>query len=278
MLKLTIPSPGSIMATPSNTELTKEPTCLSPPGSSTTLPSNEEVLGSFAFFPKLPIELRLKIWRYTFPRGRYVDLDDYDGFPIYSSIQTNGQLEKEPWLPITLSVNKESRQETLTHYIIVFLRGISPDQRMPLCYNPSLDAAFMDKITPWQGRTFGSFFQLESEAPETFTGTKVLRVYHWLDALYQIIYSFKRNLAGRLEISYGRDREGYSTDAIFRFTGLEELRLVLPGWAKEDYQGVLRLAETFKEQMIEFLEENAEVWGGNVPVVTFEEWGQLEKL
>ena len=122
------------MAASSNTELTKEPTCHFPPGSNASLTANEETPDSFSLFHKLPIELRLKIWRYTFPRGRYVDLDDYNGFPIYSSFQTNGHLGKEPWLPIALSVNKESRQETLRHYIIVFLEDPVPRR---ICYNPS---------------------------------------------------------------------------------------------------------------------------------------------
>jgi hypothetical protein len=264
------------MAASSNTELTKEPTCHFPPGSNASLTANEETPDSFSLFHKLPIELRLKIWRYTFPRGRYVDLDDYNGFPIYSSFQTNGHLGKEPWLPIALSVNKESRQETLRHYIIVFLEDPVPRR---ICYNPSPDAAFMEEITPWQGRAFSPYFKLKYEAPRIYTATKVLRLHRWLNIWNYTIYKFRRNPVGRLEMSYGGgDRDSYYADALFRFTDLEELRVVLPKRAEEFHSVVLHRAESLREQIIEFLQENGEVWGGKVPRVTIEESVELVKL
>jgi hypothetical protein len=95
-----------------------------------------------------------------------------------------------------------------------------------------------------------------------------------------LTYVFERNPAGSLEIHHILNKGYYnedSNDALFRFTALEELKLVLPEWA-ERYNinsWIPNLAELFKKQMIEFLQENAEIWGGNVPVVTIEEWVEL---
>jgi hypothetical protein len=58
------------------------------------LAQTEEVLDSFTLFPKLPIELRLKIWRYTFPRGRYINFDDFDEFALYSSYQPTDEVDQ----------------------------------------------------------------------------------------------------------------------------------------------------------------------------------------
>jgi hypothetical protein len=264
------------MAASPNTELTKEPTYHLPPVSTASLPPNEEVLDSFALFPKLPIELRLKVWRNTFPRGRYVDLDDYHGFPIYSSIKTNGPFGKEPCPPIALSVNKESRRETLRHYIIVFLEDPLPRR---IFYNPSLDAAYVEDMVPWQGRAYSPYFKLKYEAPRIYTATKVLRLLWWLNVWNYPIYYFKRNPAGRLEMSYGGgERDSYYADALFRFTNLEELRVVLQKREEEYHSVVLNRAESLREQIIEFLQESAEVWGGKVPRITVEESLEPVKL
>jgi len=58
------------------------------------LAQTEEVLDSFNPFPKLLIELRLKIWRYTFPRGRYINFDDFDEFALYSSYQPTDEVDQ----------------------------------------------------------------------------------------------------------------------------------------------------------------------------------------
>jgi hypothetical protein len=69
---------------------------------------------SFTLFPKLPIEVKLKIWRLTFPTNRKLEfcwhiINPFD--MLLAAVATN---------PITLSVNQESREETLRVYEIVF--------------------------------------------------------------------------------------------------------------------------------------------------------------
>ena len=99
---------------------------------------------------------------------------------------------------------------------------------------------------------------------------------------YHLAYVFERNSEGRLEMEHFLAKESQcegTKNALFRFTALEQLKLVLPERAKEyGFLRALNLAEIFREQMLEFLQENAEVWGGKVPRVTIEESVKLEKL
>ncbi|PMD40194.1 hypothetical protein L207DRAFT_582418 [Hyaloscypha variabilis F] len=94
---------------------------------------------NFTFFPKLPIELRLKIWRFGFPRGGEVN---------FAALRNNAPIEREITRmavdsppPVTLSVNRESRHETLKHYAVVMRSecpasagGYGSEKQKPLCY------------------------------------------------------------------------------------------------------------------------------------------------
>ena len=121
----------------------------------------------FTLFPKLPIEIRLKIWRTTFPRGKMVHLGDECILRSMGcgrlTIGTSQQpptpfyplrVEIETPLPVTLRIDSESRHETLRHYIIVHRTGLglppSAPARMrkarPFCYNPKLDTAWITYV------------------------------------------------------------------------------------------------------------------------------------
>ena len=65
---------------------------------------------TFTCFPQLPIELRLKIWRLTFPKFTY--------FWEQPVILYKWVL-RMPQPPIAASINSESRQETLKHYTLL---------------------------------------------------------------------------------------------------------------------------------------------------------------
>ncbi|CZR68831.1 uncharacterized protein PAC_18731 [Phialocephala subalpina] len=76
-------------------------------------------LDVFHPFPELPIEIRLRIWRLTFPKHRNMNLD-----PCYG-LRTRDMAK---WLrprtirelPVTLCINQESREEALRHYTILY--------------------------------------------------------------------------------------------------------------------------------------------------------------
>ena len=59
-------------------------------------------------FPKLPIELRIKIWGYTLPDPRIIDANALDDLI---------RINYPP--PVALHVCKESRQENLKNYSLL---------------------------------------------------------------------------------------------------------------------------------------------------------------
>jgi hypothetical protein len=81
----------------------------------------------FTVFPKLPIELRLNIWKHAFPAPRHVELVGSCVFGPVDFLGTRGtqhrklnHLQNE--FPVTLSINSESRQETMKHYKLLFVK------------------------------------------------------------------------------------------------------------------------------------------------------------
>ncbi|KUJ18958.1 uncharacterized protein LY89DRAFT_717455 [Mollisia scopiformis] len=120
----------------------------------------------FHQFAKLPVELRLKIWRETFPPGRHVNLETgygVDGAFVESVFDLVGrdheafqfpdrfarkyiQLIQRP-MPIALSVNHESRKEALSQYVVLFQSdvpeikaGRAKVQDRPFCFAPARDS------------------------------------------------------------------------------------------------------------------------------------------
>lgn len=93
------------------------------------------VRAKFTLFPKLPLELRLKVWRESFPAGRHVSLATNSGPP--------------PRLPTSLRVNRESRAETLRFYVVLFRSDLRKDKKMtqkneiPFCFNPARDSMWL---------------------------------------------------------------------------------------------------------------------------------------
>jgi hypothetical protein len=88
----------------------------------------------FALFPKLPRELRLKIWHHTFPNPRKVTVGNLMDYQARSTI------------PISMWINAESRSETLKHYFMLDPRLLdSPLRDRPvLCFDPLKDLLCMD--------------------------------------------------------------------------------------------------------------------------------------
>ncbi len=102
--------------------LTKE---LPDPNQELSQQNLKPALNSFTLFPKLLIETRLQIWRYTFPSRRALDLSGTEAWRQ----NVKGYPTQGPWL-ISLMVDHESRTETLRHYKILF------PYNGPSCYYP----------------------------------------------------------------------------------------------------------------------------------------------
>ena len=147
---------------------------LSPPHDDAEQTSTMTALETFDLFPKLPIELRLKIWKLSFPIGRHIT------FPFLKPANyILPPFEDRSEFPVTLRINHESRTETLKNYSVVF-HGNSRKETA-FVYSPTFDITWMDfffghnepdtmdaLVSKWQAKV-----------PKHFSETKVLEVRHW---------------------------------------------------------------------------------------------------
>ncbi|TVY64200.1 hypothetical protein LSUE1_G010014 [Lachnellula suecica] len=113
-------------------------------------------LTTFTCFQRLAIELRLQIWRETFPNARHLPLyeTNYDHFDTFRPEFGKANIAKmkiiQNNLLISLSVNKETRAEALISFAVVPVRAY--DQvgkshhngfahvRMPFCIQLKIDS------------------------------------------------------------------------------------------------------------------------------------------
>jgi hypothetical protein len=99
----------------------------------------------FHYFPELPLELRLHVWRCAFPDQRYI--------PPYCGLR---EPPLSPWRsifpPITSRINRESRKETWLHYDMLL-----PSEKPNVCL--CIDAK-RDNITIYLHHRWPEIFSL----------------------------------------------------------------------------------------------------------------------
>jgi hypothetical protein len=118
-----------------------------------------QALDSSTQFSSLPIELRLQIWRETFPAPQSHLIDDRcsPGFLVAKTV-------RHP-IPATLHVDRESREETLRHYTMIWFdkdrlatpqpSNDRPDQHKLgkksgiVVINPKQDSVFINLTCLW---------------------------------------------------------------------------------------------------------------------------------
>jgi hypothetical protein len=104
-------TPTLLKMAPLASSITK--TVLSIKSISVQLETLKTPVGDFMLFPKLPIEIRLKIWREALPCPRVIDVV-YDKFETISQEMKVLRTNQPP--PMMLHVCHESRQETMMIY------------------------------------------------------------------------------------------------------------------------------------------------------------------
>ncbi|PVH80004.1 hypothetical protein DL98DRAFT_588785 [Cadophora sp. DSE1049] len=121
-------------------------------------PTEDNRYSTFTLFPKLPLELRRKTWVESFPDPRFVDLmlyeDLHDPNVDAETVESTRKLANNraaDSFPVTLSVNQESRKETLHHYVFVPIRGIKV---IPYFLNPDKDFAYLRCLSLNPSREF----------------------------------------------------------------------------------------------------------------------------
>lgn len=131
------------------------PSDLTPIGTNNAAQDIDLVEGSrystFTVFPNLPLELRRQIWVESFPKPRSIKLLkdeallDPNGNPErFEVVRSLANKCAQDNFPATLSVNKESRTETLLHYLVVPNPGIKV---APYFLNPNKDTVCLDVLS-----------------------------------------------------------------------------------------------------------------------------------
>jgi 2EXR family len=135
----------SVQTPSNNTTILNQPFLMSTSAFPTGYDPNHGELQEFTLFPKLPLEIRRKIWSSTFEK-RHIDLDIRSLFRGIMGDQEESEAPPVPFLPATLHVNQESRGETLRKYHAVYIPStlFNSEDRMysPGWINPSLDSIF----------------------------------------------------------------------------------------------------------------------------------------
>lgn len=175
-----------------------------------------QVLGvaakSFQRFPKLPAELRLRIWRYCLPGPCNVFLER---LMPQEDLRDLGPT-RYGMRPITLSINHESRHETLKHYYIMtpFFKKLKKRKGHIVCLDPTIDTIHVNAMDLAKMDVYKWFKRLSPQIPEFFKAIKTLEVSS-IFALEMLFQAHKSIVE--------RDGIVFPLRALKFFTGLEQI-------------------------------------------------------
>jgi hypothetical protein len=185
-------------------------------------------LSVFTLFQKLPLEVRLKVWRSAFPRSRKRFLDyipdgsEYDGDYSPETEKAFLQHKFDP-LPSTLLINRESRAETLRFYCLASYvcggNGFSPRfTNKPLCFAPTRDVARIIFPSFWS-KDFSTWLNhLDRQMPRGLTSIRYLEI---CETTYMDENSQVWPMPG-----VGSDAFYLFLNRIFEFEGLEKASFI----------------------------------------------------
>jgi hypothetical protein len=237
----------------------------------------------FTLFPNLPMELRLKIWRWSFPRGRVVNLARQPQFLHPKDELRNQNAMSQYPLPVSLHVNCESRAVTLEHYYVIFAEDMEPlndgDKiRPPLCFNPNLDEGFISLYSARHDISADWFTRwidyLEITAPALLCSVQNLQLlgtrfdestFAWIYLRYVLIFG-----------STNRDEAAAAVpmrefEFILAFHGLKRLRFVVSQYCRSSERLQVPVVEKDLKRMEKvwnaLLGCHRSYFGGDPPVV-----------
>jgi hypothetical protein len=124
----------------------------------------ERSLENFTLFPYLPTELRLAIWRKILPPPRLFNLEQ----ECASLFRCQRSHYHHPHLPVTLRINRESRDETLRHYQIIYIENtgsLGTTKKKPMLFGPRRDMVFLRSVDDFLFKMFAVNTQFRSKVP-----------------------------------------------------------------------------------------------------------------
>ncbi|TAQ90697.1 hypothetical protein B7494_g970 [Chlorociboria aeruginascens] len=140
-----------------------------------------EPLNEFTYFERLPKELQLRIWNFTLPGPRTIEINNST---VVRIIRQANHLVGEPVVlktftkaanPMVLFVNRETRVEALKKYHILF-PGSKKNKTKHIYFDPDVDKIAFDDYFPFQNNSI--FKIINSKYPEALATIKSLEIRH----------------------------------------------------------------------------------------------------
>ncbi|PVH74842.1 hypothetical protein DL98DRAFT_537093 [Cadophora sp. DSE1049] len=249
-------------------------------------------LDTFTCFSRLPVEIRLVIWRLTFPRGRHVNFDREINSSFYhwwgsdADTSRNLGIETHCPLPTVFYVNQESRQESLKHYMVMprvsatyppeFIGFSSKTPRTvtfrPLFFCPAVDTAFITMSTLNDRKSTNWLTEVRNQSLKLFDSIGCLEIRDWsMDA-------------NEVEIFLGPDSSHpFITMDLFhscllQFTGTKALKFVLMNVRSLHCMVPDLFLDTGRKKAADELVEVFgiwEQWKGKLPTISVEPWNKF---
>jgi hypothetical protein len=253
-------------------------------------------LDSFTLFQKLPLELRLKIWRSTFPKPRFVSLGRSCIGPSCKVCHHEVQRDQHTPLPVTLGINSESRIETLKCYTVVLRQGEreergQKDKRRRLIYFDHLrDKIYLADCCYWNSEELLDWVEwLNSKALGRLEKVKSLE-FNGVGLRRDLNEHLKDRISGSYDKHLATCPGRYCgflhnpiLDCVLKFSGIRSFDFWLTGedyWNKieEDKEGILEEYRALLQTYFEIHKGRFD--GGKAPEVrvfhTFELYGRGE--
>ncbi|KAF8863006.1 hypothetical protein BDZ45DRAFT_686261 [Acephala macrosclerotiorum] len=205
----------------------------------------------FDLFPELPVEIRLQIWRFAFPRPRHVSLDT--GFGALPDEFIRWYNSWGPQLPITLRINRESRVETLRRYTILYMRDFMrwgpieyhdfPER--PFCFDPVRDSLRLRYCWDRAGYMNRWLRYLHSMLPEGSKSIRALEIVNFcpegeLEPTFQQFHIWREESNQRTGLEW--------------FDNLHKLQLSICGCAAYDGAKLKSFGQVIKDWYIKYQE------------------------
>lgn len=182
--------------------------------------------------------------------------------------------------PVTLFVSRESRLETLKHYIVVLrsqhngpLTGWR--RKKPFCYCPKRDIAWVAPFSHGQRFPGNWISRLQSIAPQAFSATETLEVLFWD---WKLVNGCGRYRADRTFYAVNYVNDSPKEDQMSQFLNFPSLKRVM--FSQSNHYSFEKITymegmsggprREFEANVKKWFEEHKDAFNGRAPLVTFE--------